>query len=200
MGYNQDNFLPEHYDDVIKGAMASQITSLAIVYSTVYSGADQSKYRSSASMAFVWGIHRGPVNSPHKWPVTRKVFPFDDVIMNENTLYNHRLVFSEEHFYHSLRIFTETHRLVCASLCIQTTWTCFLSTVWYDDVITWKHFPRYWPLVWGIHRWSPHKGQCAELWCFLLSAPKCWVNNRETGDLRRHRAHHDVIVMVAYCQ
>ena len=62
-------------------AMASQITSLTIVYSTVYSGADQSKHQSSASLAFVWGIHRGPVNSPHKWPVTRKMFPFDDVIM-----------------------------------------------------------------------------------------------------------------------
>ena len=72
---------PHHYDDVIKGAMASQITSLTIVYSTVYSGADQSKHQSSASLAFVWGIHRGPVNSPHKWPVTRKMFPFDDVIM-----------------------------------------------------------------------------------------------------------------------
>ena len=49
---------------------------------TVYSGADQSKHQSSASLAFVWGIHRGPVNPPHKWPVTRKMFPFDDVIMH----------------------------------------------------------------------------------------------------------------------
>ena len=70
-----------HYDDVIMGTIASQITSLTIVYSTVYSGADQSKHQSSASLAFVWGIHRGPVNSTHKWPVTRKMFPFDDVIM-----------------------------------------------------------------------------------------------------------------------
>ena len=71
-----------HYDDVIMGTIASQITSLTIVYSTVYSGADQSKHQSTASLAFVWGIDRGPVNSPHKWPVTRKMFPFDDVIMN----------------------------------------------------------------------------------------------------------------------
>ena len=63
------------------GAMASQITSVTIVYSTVYSGADQSEHQSFASLAFVWGIHRGPVNSPHKWPVTQKRFPFDDVIM-----------------------------------------------------------------------------------------------------------------------
>ena len=70
-----------HYDNVIMTAMASQITSLTIVYSTVYSGAYQRKHQSSASLAFVRGIHRGPVNSPHKWPVTRKMFPFDDVIM-----------------------------------------------------------------------------------------------------------------------
>ena len=63
------------------GAMASRITSLMIVYSTVYSDADQRKHQSSASLAFVRGIHRGPVNSPHKWPVTRKMSPFDDVIM-----------------------------------------------------------------------------------------------------------------------
>ena len=63
-------------------AMASQITSLTIVYSTIYSGTDHGKYQSSASMAFVRGIHRWPVNSPHKWPVTRKMFPFKDVIMD----------------------------------------------------------------------------------------------------------------------
>ena len=62
------------------GAITSQITSLTIVHSTVYSDADQRKYQSSASLAFVWGIHRGPVNSPHKWPVTRKMLPFDDVM------------------------------------------------------------------------------------------------------------------------
>ena len=67
-------------------AMASQITSLTIVYSIVYSGADQRKHQSSASLAFVWGIHRWPVNSPHKGPVTRNLFPFDDVIMNEYDL------------------------------------------------------------------------------------------------------------------
>ena len=63
-----------HYDDVIMGTIASQITSLAIVYSIVYSSADQRKHQSTASLAFVWGFHRGPVNSPHKWPVMRKCF------------------------------------------------------------------------------------------------------------------------------
>ena len=63
------------------GAIASQITSLTIVYSTVYSDADQRKHQSSASLAFVWEIHRGPVISPHKWLVMRKNFSFDDFIM-----------------------------------------------------------------------------------------------------------------------
>ena len=70
----------KHYD-VMMGEMASQITSLTIVYSTVYSDADQRKHQSSASLAFVQGILRGPVNFPHKWPVTRKMFPCYDVIM-----------------------------------------------------------------------------------------------------------------------
>ena len=61
------------YSDFIMGTIASQITSLTIVYSTVYSGADQREPQSSASLAFVQGIHRGLVNSRHKWPVTRKM-------------------------------------------------------------------------------------------------------------------------------
>ena len=73
-----------HYGDVIMGTIATQITSLTVVYSNVHSDADQEKHQSSASLAFVWGIHREPVNSPHKWPVTRKMFPFDDVIMYQN--------------------------------------------------------------------------------------------------------------------
>ena len=63
------------------GAVASQITNLTIVYSTVYSGPDQRKHQSSATLAFVREIHRGPVNSPHKWPVTQKMSRFDDVII-----------------------------------------------------------------------------------------------------------------------
>ena len=63
------------------GVIASQITSLTSVYSTVYSDSDQRKHHSSASLAFVRGIHRWPVNSLHKGPVTGKTFPFDDVIM-----------------------------------------------------------------------------------------------------------------------
>ena len=68
------------------GATESWLTSLTIVYSTVYSDADQRKHQSSASLAFVQGIHRWPVNSPHKGPVTRKMIPFDDVIMDKCVL------------------------------------------------------------------------------------------------------------------
>ena len=68
--------------------MASQITSLTIVYSTVYSGVNHRKHQSSASMAFVWGIHRSPVNSPHKGPVPRKMFPFHDVVMKPQLPYS----------------------------------------------------------------------------------------------------------------
>ena len=66
--------IPLHYDDVIMGVMESQITSLTSVYSTLYSSVDQSKHPSSASLAFVWGIHRGPVNSPHKCQSRGKCF------------------------------------------------------------------------------------------------------------------------------
>ena len=70
----------------------------------------------------------------------------------------------------------------------------------HDDVIKWKHFPRYWPFVRGIHR-SPvnsrHKGQWRGALMFTLSCVRIngWVNNCETGDLRRNRGHYDVIVM-----
>ena len=70
-----------HYCDIIMTAMASQITSLTIVYSTVYSGAGQRKHQSSTSLAFVRGIHLWPAKFPHKGPVTRKMCRFDDVIM-----------------------------------------------------------------------------------------------------------------------
>ena len=72
----------EHqYSDVITIAITSQPTGVTSVYSTVCSGADHRKYQSSTSLAFVRGIHRSAVNSPHKGPVMLKIFPFDDVIM-----------------------------------------------------------------------------------------------------------------------
>ena len=80
--YNSISTCGSHYIDVIMSAMAFQITNLTNVYSSVYSGAYQRKHQSSPSLAYVRGIHRGPVNSPHKWPVRRKMFSFDDVIMS----------------------------------------------------------------------------------------------------------------------
>ena len=82
---------------------------------------------------------------------------------------------------------------------------CSLLSTWinfsrHDDVIKWKHFPRYWPFVRGIHR-SPvnslHKGQWRGAFMFSLICAwiNGWVNNREAGGLRRLRAHYDVIVM-----
>ena len=69
-----------HYVDVIMGAMTSQITSLKSVYSTVYSGTDQSNIK---SLCHWLCVGNSPVNSPHKWSVTRQMFPFDDVITDE---------------------------------------------------------------------------------------------------------------------
>ena len=75
-----------HYNDAIMSAMTSQITSLTIAYSAVYSRRTSQKHQSSASLAFVSGIYRWPVNSPHKWPVMRQMFLFDDAIMNYDDL------------------------------------------------------------------------------------------------------------------
>ena len=72
---------------------------------------------------------------------------------------------------------------------------------WHDDVIKWKHFPRYWPFVREIHRSPvnfPHKGQWRGALMFTLICARIngWVNNHEAGDLRRNRAHRDVTVMI----
>ena len=71
----------------------------------------------------------------------------------------------------------------------------------HDDVIKWRHFPRYWPFVRGIHRspvTSPHKGQWrgALMFSLICAWMNDWVNNRDAGDLRRHRAHYDVTVIL----
>ena len=110
--------------------------------------------------------------SPYKGLLMRKAFPCHDVTIKH------------EHF-----------DIVAKGL------DCHLSgNRKHDDVIKWKHFPRYWPFVRGIHRSpvnSPHKGQ----WCGALVFSLIWVwingwvNNREAVDLRRHRAHDEVIVM-----
>ena len=71
----------------------------------------------------------------------------------------------------------------------------------HDDVIKWKHFPRYWPFVQGIHRSplnSPDKGQWrgALMFSLICAWTNGWLNNRDAGDLRCHRAHYDVTMMM----
>ena len=114
----------EHYSDVIMGAVASEITSFTIVYATIYSGADQRKHQSSASLAFVWGFHRWPVNSPHKWPIRRRhqedpgswstfnwpIFPCD---LNSMRI----LICSDTNCINVINPFSTTWYLQCIGLC-----------------------------------------------------------------------------------
>ena len=88
------------------------------------------------------------------------------------------------------------------------TWEARHSVQAHDGVIKWKHFPRYWRFVRGIHRsrWpvdSLHKGQWRGALMFYLFCAwtNGWANNRDAGDLRRHRTHSNVTVMCAgnYC-
>ena len=90
--------------------------------------------------------------------------------------------------------------LTLCNCCISCFYQAGIGYV-HDDVIKLKHFPRYWPFVRGIHRWpvnSPHKCQWrgALMFSLICAWIKVWVNNRGTGDLRRHRAHYDVTVMI----
>ena len=118
-----------HYSDVIMGSIASQITSLTIVNSSVYSGADWRKHQSSASLAFVRGIHRRPVNSPHKGPITRKMFPFDDIIMAPSLYLNqYGLIVSNiimKTFYWNM------NRTIYILVCLFENAVCKISAIWF---------------------------------------------------------------------
>ena len=81
-----DHCSAPHYSDVIISAMASQITGVLIVYSTVCWGAKQRKHQSPAPLVCVRGIHRSPVNFPAQKPVTQNMFPFDDVSMKTGNI------------------------------------------------------------------------------------------------------------------
>ena len=221
------------------GAIASQITSLTIVYPTVYSDADHRKYQSSASLAIVPWIHRGPVNSPHKWPVTRKMVPWIHVIMDHvcrirwvkqrvviitwaitfvafqhwfewsvNGKLNTLIWIVKSSYFSPKNCWCDSdalniphaigfRRKLWSLCCLQQH---HIPLIQHDDVIKWKHFPRSWTFVRGVHRWpvdSTHKGQWrGPLMLSLICAwTNGWANNRYGGDLRRHRAHYDVTVM-----
>ena len=98
-----------HYNDVIISVISTQITGVSIVCSTVCSGTDQRKHQSCASLTFMRVIHRWLMDSPHKGPVTRKMFPFDDVTLSTRPWYNR---------------FTAYHRLVRCRVDCFTRWTC----------------------------------------------------------------------------
>ena len=138
-----------HYSDIIMGTMASQITSLRIVHLTVYSGRDQRKHQSSASLAFVWRIHWWLVNSLHKGPVTQKMFPYDDVIMifitgctgtyqNDNFLC--RQWWNKFHKYNYISISLCVHLFSIARGCTD----CPLSFAWMR-LIQWSSGSVWWP-------------------------------------------------------
>ena len=130
-----------HYTDVIMSAIASQIAILTSVYSTVYSCADHRKHQSSASLAFVGEIYQGPVNSPHKGPVTRKMFPFDDVIMQCATpmLWGPRLHISilELKLIHVSKRESRSTGLAYVS-------KISINDIWETPVIVWKFHLKDW--------------------------------------------------------
>ena len=163
-------------------AMPSQITGVLIVYPTVCSGADQREHESSASLAFTRGIHRWPVNSPHKGPVTQKLFPSDDIIMNLDLVTTLIIViYLQSAIQHqwkhpceqsrtqietrakwspSAGDFFQIHFYERMCLSNQISLNCFSkglvdkksAPAVHDDVIKWKPFHHYWPFVGGIHR------------------------------------------------
>ena len=114
-----------------------------------------------------------------------------------------RHIISEHVQFDTLTIFLHMYNCVVIMFVLSSYTFCFLyctSSCLHDDVIKWKHFPRYWPFVRGIHRSpvnSPHKGQWrgALMFTSICFRKNGWVNNCEAGDLRRNRAHYDVIVM-----
>ena len=171
-----------HYDDVIMGAMASQISSLKIVYSTVYSDADQIKHLR------VTGLCAGKSPGIGEFP-TQMASNAENISIS----WRHHVV----GFQTSMAATTE----LCVTVAIpMMPHLCRCTKYCHDDVHKWKHFPRSWPFVRGIHRSpvnSQHKGQWRGVLIFSLICVwiNGWVNNGETGDLRRYRVHYNVSVM-----
>ena len=114
-------------------------------------------------------------------------------------------------YFNRFQLYTHAH---VVKNCIQCSGDAAFQSLWlvansglhsrrarvHDDVIRWKHFPRYWPYVRGIHRWpvnSPHKGQRrgALIFSLIYAWIKGWINKGESVDLRRNRPHSDVTVM-----
>ena len=141
---------------------------------------------------FVRGIHRSPVNSLQKgqW---RRALMFSLIFAWINGWVNNRAAAI-------LALLVEVPDL--GPNCTHQIFSLrFLYYIVHDDVIKSKHFPRHWPFVRGVHRSpvdSPHRGQWRGALTFSLTCASTngWANNRDTGNLRRHRAHYDVTVMI----
>ena len=125
--------------------------------------------------------------------------------------YRHMILYPGNEIQHLTRMMPHAYQLITAIETLNQTYEWgVIFILWggynglapsHHDVIQWKHFPRYWPFVRGIHRWpvnSPHKGQWrgALMFSLICAWIKGWVNNREAGDLRRHRVHYDVNAMI----
>ena len=127
-----------------------------IVYLAIYLGADQRKYQSSASLTFVRGIHRWPVNSPHKWPVTRKMFPFDDVVMSWEEIC---LLFAVCHAFSVLFKFDCTHIIQRslhsdATQTYMTKWIIWIHNYWshyHNETRQQKRAHNFWQIL--FHTW-----------------------------------------------
>ena len=191
--------------DVIMSAIASQITGVSIVYSTVCSDADRRKHQSSTSPAFVKEIHRWPVNFPHKGPVTRKVFPFDDVIMICTDDWIIRSAIKVQRIFVILQLWaykstvkwipcfyhfsTENIPIVCGE-------SIYEHRFHLDDAMFWKHFRHYWPFVRGICRLrvdSTHNRPVIRN-LLQIDAIICWTNSRYTwfwGELTLMWRHYN---------
>ena len=152
-----------NYNDVIMSPIASQITSLAIVYSTVYSDADQRKHQSFASLAVVRGIHRGQVNSPHKGPVTWK---------NAAIWWRHHVKFSW------LAIIANADPIVSTDGSALRAMTFIMTSSSGNNF----HVTGLLCGEFTGHRWIPRiEASDAELWCFLWSVPEpTFAQTKET--------------------
>ena len=143
-------------------------------------------------------------DSPHNGPVMRNTFPCHDVTMVINIIFKNLLTQPCWPLPPLRQILPASSRSVLSTCSARVPTTKSKITL-YDDVIKWTHFPHYWPFVRGVHRSPvnpPHKGQWRGALMFYLIC--AWinssVNNREAGNLRRHRGHYDVNVMGNYEQ
>ena len=166
--------------------MASQLTSLMTVYLTVYSGTDQSKHQSSTSLGFGWGIHRWPVNSSHKRPVTRKMLPFDDVIKGSSKSQicprvTMRFLSEKAPMSSVYKRTIAIFKTLCVAF-IQETFSALLALCAGNSPVT-GEFPAQMPVTRSFDVFVD------------LRLNKRLSKNREAGDIRRHDAHYDDIIM-----